>query len=137
MEKLDSRLSIFGKVVSVYTRAQAIADSVLIDVTAEANEAGFKVPVAITATAWAEVVAWSGEDSARHTEQSERERLSELMWAAATLARHHSGSRMPFRHHRMPRGGSGGHRIPVTLVMAIGPGDKSEPVITLMLPSDE
>lgn len=40
----------------------AIADGTLIDVTTEARDAGFKVPVAVTAAVWAEVVAWTNED---------------------------------------------------------------------------
>ena len=137
MEKRNGLQDIFGDVISVYTRAQAIADGALIDVTADANEAGFNVPVAITAAAWAEVVAWSDEDSARQIPQDERGRLNELLWAAVTLARHHTGNRLPFQHHRVPRGGDGGHRTPITLVVLIGPGDKAEPVVTFMLPSDE
>ena len=39
----------FGKVISVYTRAQALADGVLIDAGPMAREAGFRWPVAITA----------------------------------------------------------------------------------------
>jgi hypothetical protein len=137
MEKLNSQQSIFGKVISVYTRAQAIADGVLIDITGEANEAGFKVAVAITAAAWAEVVAWSEEDSARQIHQDERGRLNDLLWVAVTLARYHTGTRMPFQHHRVPRGGNGVRRTRITLVMVIGPGDNAEPVATFMLPSDE
>lgn len=137
MEKLDSQQSICGKVISVYTRAQALADGVLIDVTAEANEAGFKVSVAITAAAWAEVVAWSDEDSARQIHQDERGRLNDVLWVAVTLARYHTGTRMPFQHHRVPRGGNGVRRTPITLVMVIGPGDNAEPVATFMLPSED
>lgn len=121
-----------------WKRAQAIADGALIDVTAHASETGFKVPVALTAAAWAEVVAWSGQDSARQTHQDERGRLHDLLWVAFNLARHHKASnRMPFQHHRIARGGNGTRRTPITLVMVIGPGDKAEPVVTFMLPNDE
>ncbi len=34
--------SFFGEVISTYTRAQAIQDGVLVDVSAMAREAGFK-----------------------------------------------------------------------------------------------
>ena len=36
-----------------YTRAEAIADGVLVDVSALAKEAGFKYPMALTATVYA------------------------------------------------------------------------------------
>lgn len=137
MEKRDGLQDLFGEVISVYTRAQAIADGMLIDVTAEANDAGFKVPVALTAAVWADVVAWSAEDSARQIQQDERGRLNDLLWASATLARHHTGNRMPFQHHRVPRGANGVCRTPIALVMTIGPGDNAEPVVTLMFPSDD
>ena len=39
-----------------YTRAQAIEDGVLVDVSDVAKEAGFKLPVAITRAAWARYV---------------------------------------------------------------------------------
>ena len=39
--------SIFGDVISTYTRAQALEDGVLIDPGTMAAEAGFKWPVAI------------------------------------------------------------------------------------------
>jgi hypothetical protein len=35
-------------IIDSYSRQQAIADGVLVDVTKEAQEAGFKIPVAIT-----------------------------------------------------------------------------------------
>ena len=44
-------------VIYAYTRAQAIADGVLVDVSKLAREAGFKIPVAVTAGVWAECVA--------------------------------------------------------------------------------
>jgi hypothetical protein len=40
-----------------YTRANALRDGVLIDVTPTALEAGIRYPVALTAAAWAECVA--------------------------------------------------------------------------------
>jgi len=38
----------FGKVIDAYTRAQALADGVLVDVTSIAQNAGWKIPVALT-----------------------------------------------------------------------------------------
>jgi len=43
--------------VSRYSRATALADGALVDVTATAREAGFRVPVALTRAAWERCVA--------------------------------------------------------------------------------
>ena len=50
----------FGDVIFTYTRAQALADGVLIDAGALAQEAGFRLPVAITAAAWARLCGLDG-----------------------------------------------------------------------------
>ncbi|MFX8797558.1 DUF6573 family protein, partial [Acinetobacter baumannii] len=44
--------NLFGPLISSYSRAQAIADGALIDVTETAFEAGFQWPVAISRRAW-------------------------------------------------------------------------------------
>ena len=56
-----SMYEIFGEPIDVYTRAQALADGALRDVTDLARDAGFRVPVALTAAAWAEAVAWDDD----------------------------------------------------------------------------
>ena len=43
---------IFGECISAYSRAQAIEDGILVDVTRTASEAGFKWPTAITRTVY-------------------------------------------------------------------------------------
>lgn len=42
----------FGGVIHSYSRAQAIEDGVLVDVSSMAKEAGFIWPVAVTAAVW-------------------------------------------------------------------------------------
>ncbi len=42
----------FAPVIFAYTRAQAIEDGVLVDVSETAREASFNIPVAITRTVW-------------------------------------------------------------------------------------
>ena len=39
---------LFGPIIYAYTRSQALADGVLVDVTEIAREVGFKLPVALT-----------------------------------------------------------------------------------------
>ena len=42
----------FGDLIDSYSRAQAIEDGTLIDVSEIANEAGFTIPVAVTQAVW-------------------------------------------------------------------------------------
>jgi len=42
----------FGKFIRTYTRAEALADGVLVGVSETATKAGFKVPVAVTKAFW-------------------------------------------------------------------------------------
>jgi hypothetical protein len=53
--KTERSESPFGEVIFSYTRAQATADRVLVDVTPTALEAGFRFPVATTAALMAAV----------------------------------------------------------------------------------
>ena len=69
--------------ISTYTRADAIRDGVLVDVSETAREAGFRWPVAMTRGAYEDFVAWSAADSRRQTWQDESGRL----WDVLTMAR--------------------------------------------------
>lgn len=130
--------AIFGEAIHAYTRAQAIADGLLVDVTETARNAGFRVPVAITAAAWDKAVAWSNEDTARQTPQDEAGRLWDVVWMSYVAARRASGScRVPVQLHVVPRDGTTTTPRLTTLHMVIGPGDEGEAVITLMNPDED
>jgi hypothetical protein len=43
---------LFGPVIHAYSRAEALEDGVLVDVTSTAREAGFRIPVALTRAVW-------------------------------------------------------------------------------------
>ena len=123
---------VFGKTISSYTRAQAIADGVLVDVSGPAREAGFRIPVALTSAVWADCVAWTDADSERQTTQDESGRLWDMLWSAALAAKRARGAqRIAFELHRVRRGG-GIRPRPVVLNLHIGPGDSAEPVITIL-----
>ncbi len=53
-EAVQSMVEIFGEPISIYTRAQALDDGFLVDVSELAKEAGFRFPVALTRAAWAD-----------------------------------------------------------------------------------
>jgi len=130
---------LFGDVISTYTRAQAIEDGQLIDVSETAREAGFALPVAMTATVWADCVAWTGDDIEKQAYQDESGRL----WDALHMASHgirtskNSGDQLLFQLYRVPRDGHSTEAVLVTLKLIIGPGDTPEPVITILLPNED
>jgi hypothetical protein len=136
---------IFGEPISVYTRAQGIADGFLHDVTNVAREFGLRWPVAITAGAWGECVQWTEDDNKRKgTCQDEAGRLADVLAMAAmrmrvAAAKGASGSnvRLAFAVIRTPQEGRG--RVPrrCDLVLHVGPGDSGEPVLTVMLTTED
>jgi hypothetical protein len=129
---------ISGEAIYRYTRAQALADGMLIDITETAKEAGFRLPVALTSAAWHQTVEWTNEDSDRQTPQDESGRLWDVLWMAYLTARRASGScRVEFGLLVVPRGGSARRPGLTALHMHIGPGDDGEPVITIMLPHED
>ena len=130
----------FGNVVSTYTRAQAIADGVLIDVTKMAHLVGFVHTVAITRAAWSDCVEWTDEDTRRQRFQNESLRLWDVMYMAKRVAKSTRGGLSPvalFPLWRVPRGGRSKRSRLKVLKMIVGPGDNAEPVITIMLPSED
>ena len=134
-----NRDGFFGDVVSTYSRAQAIDDGVLIDLTVVGKEAGFKMPVAMTATAWADCVTWSEDDNARQTYQDESGRLWDVLYMAAHGIRtsKRSGDRLLYKLYRVPRDGRSTKAELTSLKLIIGPGDTPEPVITILLPNED
>lgn len=129
---------VLGEIIYRYTRAQALADGVLVDVTETARQAGFRVPVAVTAAAWSKAVAWSDADSNRQTQQDEIGRLWDLVWMGYMAARRASGGcRVPFQLHVVPCDGSAKRKQLTCLHMVIGPGDEGEPVVTIMNPDED
>lgn len=136
-QALASMAEIFGEPISSYSRAQALADGVLIDVTETAKEAGFRWPVSMTSTAWADCVAWDETDSHRQVPQDEPGRLWDVLWMAGRAARRGGAEPIKFQFYRVPRGGRGVRPRLVTLKMVAGPGDAGEPVITIMMPDED
>ena len=118
----------FGPVISSYTRQQAIEDGFLVDVTMQAAEVGFSVHTVLTVNAWCEAVKCTPKQV--EAGQSERGRLHDVLFLARIcVARIPEGDRVEFDVLVSGR--------TVHLICHIGPGDEGEPVITIMLPSDD
>ena len=129
-------------VIHAYTRAEAIADGVLIDVTSAAREAGFKVPTAVTAAVFDECIEWTESDAEQSSaHQDQKGRLWDVVYLAAFKARTLvtrgvRQNQLIFQLDLVPRPGRPQPRSrPLKLV--IGPGDNHEPVATIMLPSED
>lgn len=133
----EDEMSPFGPVIYGYSRAQAISDGMLVDVSTMAKEAGFTVPVALTSAAWSDCVEWGDRDSCRQTHQDESGRLWDVLWMAYLAARRAQGGTVAFTLYRVPRGGKGRMPRKVTLHMHIGLGDVAEPVITVMMVGED
>jgi hypothetical protein len=111
-----------------YTRAQAISDGLLIDVSEMAREAGFKFPVAITSGVH-EIITPSAEEESLGQSFDGRlwDVLFVLVWTIKTSPK--STSEIDFVVLISER--------EVNLKAICHPGDRLEPVITIMLPDED
>lgn len=138
-EDLSDLDTLFEEVIHRYTRAQALSDGVLVDVTEIAREAGFRAPVALTVAAWDKAVAWSDTESIHQTPQNETGRAWDAVWMAyMAVSRASGGCRVPFQLYAVHRSDTAKRpRLMLHMHMHIGPGDDSEPVITIMNPDED
>jgi len=120
---------VFGPVIHAYTRAQALADGVLIDVSKMAAEAGFRVPVAITANLQADI----NDIPASKSFQDHDGRLWDVLYMGRLAALR--GGDESTRHYNLIM--HTGRKTYYTVKMMIGPGDNGEAVITLMRPDED
>jgi len=127
--------------IHVYSRADAIGDGMLLDVTTVAREMGFRYPTAFTHAAWHDCVAWSeAEIERKGIVYDESQRLRHVL-ARLLIAIRTSGfedeDRIFFNVVRVPRDGASKEPQAVMLMSVCGPGDTSEPVITISFPGED
>ena len=142
----------WGEPISSYTRAQAIADGVLVDLTTATDDkgqrlcpqAGFKVPVAITRTAWAQTIeaggSWKPDGEGEVLELKRGQSLTGRLWDVLWMLQVASGraansNRVHFKVLVDVRGD--GRPEALSLWALCGPGDESQPVITIMLEGED
>ena len=123
------------EIISTYSRAEAIRDGALVDVSETAREAGITVPVAMTQALHAEAVAWNVENRAG---QDEAGRLWDVLTMTRyTIARARGAERAAVTVLRVPNTARALTPRPLEFTAHIGPGDNWEPVLTLMLPHED
>jgi hypothetical protein len=124
-----------AEVIYAYTRAQALEDGVLVDVSRMAKEAGVTFPVALTATVYGKCV----EVPDGVTGQDEAGRLWDILWMFHIAARRAQGDTLFFELYVRNSNDRSDfdERNKVVLKAVCGPGDDCEPVLTIMLPEED
>jgi hypothetical protein len=120
-------------VIFQYTRAQAIVDGALIDLTQWAKETGFRVPVACTSAVWNGYLVPT--ERTRELGQSERGRAHDLLWMLFCAIRSNGKSDTVLFDVMFLQ--TPDRRILVRLKSVCGPGDRGEPAVTVMLPGED
>jgi hypothetical protein len=116
-----------------YSQAQAIADGVLIDVTAQAKETGFKLHTVVTDNLYHRYIVPSA--GLEGEGQSVAGRLHDtfgMLLAAASKQPNSARVETDVRFLMAP-----GRQEKVRVIAVVGPGDEGEAVMTIMLPGDD
>lgn len=122
-----------AEIIHSYTRAQAIEDGVLVDVTDEAINYGFKINTAMTSAAYAKTVTWN-----HGAGQDEEGRLHDvLMLAFISACARRDSNELLFTVGVVPNEADAHSPEDVELRLHAGPGDKGEAVLTIMLPHED
>lgn len=122
-----------NELIYEYTRAQAIDDGNLIDVSEMAEEVGIKYPVSLTWAVWSKYVEVPEEVKG---EQDKQGRLWDILMMFRMAARRSDGGQW-LRFQLVVKNEAGEPPKPVTLNAHCGPGDTLDPVITIMLPGED
>ena len=114
-------------IVFSYTREMALLDGVLIDISEIAEDAGFKVPVAVTEALYNGYLV--PEMSPENVGQSTTGRIWDMLILMHLACRGSSKPQVSFKVRMLMKDGP----EMVEMKSLIGPGDRGEPVITVML----
>jgi hypothetical protein len=116
-----------------YSRADALRDGVLIDVSDTAKEAGFRYPVALTQAAWERCVTVPPGVAC----QDEAGRLWDVLTMLRVAVRGQSGGAREVRFSVHVRNDNRDGTPPLVRLKAVcGPDDDGSPCITVMLPEE-
>lgn len=117
--------------ISTYTRAQAIEDGTLIDVSRLAREAGFRVPVAISTGIQAAL-----ENIPYGSPEDYMGRLWDVLHMARLAAKRAAPGENMVHFEVIINQPRPANRKPQCYAV-IGPGDNLEPVMTIMLNGED
>ena len=133
-KQIADGITAFGPVVYAYTRAQAVADGVQVEVSKVAQEAGIKFPMFLTRAVYDAYVAVPPNVSG----QDESGRLWDVVWMTrfAILRSKPGTDRLPVALY--VRYDNRAAKL-VKLIATSGPldVDDSQPAITVMMPDED
>ena len=123
-------------IIDSYTRADALRDGVLVDVSDTSRKCGFNMPVALTQAVWNGYIV--PDERSRKYGQTERGRL----WDTLSMLRlrillHKKGTESDTLYYRVMYVLKVKLRRVIELKCVVGPGDTAEPVLTIMLPDED
>ncbi len=120
--------------IHAYTRAEALADGELIDVSATAREAGIRFPVALTRAVWERCVSVPEGVVC----QDEARRLWDVVWLLLCAIRRAAPGAVAVRFGVHVRNDNRNRTPPLVHLKAVsGAGDRGEPVLTVMTPDED
>jgi hypothetical protein len=135
LEKQFTEITMIDEnIIHCYSRAQAIADGVLVDVTQTAKEAGYRIPTAVTHAVWCQCVKVpEGVDG-----QDEAGRLWDILHMLRfAIAREKATSNITIFQLHVRNDNRDGDPPLVNLKAVCGPDDDGRPCITIMLPEED
>lgn len=143
--QLDDTDDLFGPVISRYTRAQAIADGVLVDMSECLDRCPFKYPVAMTRGAYEATIAaggtWQPDGDGEMLTLKGGQDVTGRFWDVCNMIlfamrrAHGPTDRVEFSVLVDTHGN--GRKAEVELYSLCGPGDNREPVITILLQGED
>ena len=137
------------EVISSYSRAQAIEDGVLVDISALTREVGLRYPVAVSTGVFAVLAPWTNGSQGDVSKPVEGQPLYGLgqsfegrVWDLLVILLYEirngrDRGRVDFAPQFLMPGMAQDRPVPIQMYALCGPGDEGEPVITIMLPGED
>ncbi len=123
--------NVFGNAIFTYTREEAINDGVLIDLNKfiPIKESGYKYPVCCTFAVWA--IIDKAVENKKYCNDFEG-----IIWDILSMSKHGREISPSTNLFTVFIAGAGNKRN-FTFKIICHPGDKSEPVLTILLPDED
>jgi hypothetical protein len=128
---------VFGAMAFSYSHATALLDGFMVDVSEIAREAGFLLPVTVTASLWGDI-----NNIPEGSDQNVEDRLWNVLIAgidavhAAATRGAGNGNTIRYQVILTLPGGASEEESLYSIKCVIGPGDDEKPVLTLMQPHE-